>query len=208
MFSREKITTSLAIVSLALQFAPALAQTTVLTGRVHSSAAMPQLIRPTNYVPERETVSVPVRETVTVNTQHRPHLYSSSTQTKTVYVQQPVYREVYVRDNRTYFQRHPKVKAVSIGAGVGAGAGALTGLITGAGVVRGGVIGAGTGAGVGLVRSSETLKRHPIARDTATGTLSGLGLGAASGRGGKRALEGAGIGAAVGLGVGLFKHLR
>jgi len=211
MFSRKEIITPLAIASFLLQAAsPAFAQTTVLSGRVHSSAAMPQLVREVPVSAQgRETVTVPVRETVTVNTQsHRPHLYSSSTQTKTVYVEKPVYRDVYVRDNRTYFQRHPKVKAVSIGAGVGAGAGALTGLITGAGAVRGGVIGAGTGAGVGLVRSSETLKRHPIARDTATGTLSGLGLGAASGRGGKRALEGAGIGAAVGLGVGLFKHLR
>jgi hypothetical protein len=107
-----------------------------------------------------------------------------------VVVERPVYREVYVRDNRTYFQRHPKVKAVTIGAGVGAGAGALTGLVSGAGVVRGAAIGAGSGAGVGLVRSSRTMKRHPIIRDTATGTLAGLGIGAASSRQGQTGLAG------------------
>ncbi|GEM_PF-427864 len=200
MLSRKLFTASLAFAMLALPIAPAFAQTTVLSGKVNSSAAMPQLVR-----------QVPVYDTNTVRVVTPPtprRVYSSGTQTRTVYVEKPVYREVIVQDNRTYFQKHPKVKAVSIGAGVGAGAGALTGVISGSGVVRGAAIGAGTGAGVGLVRSSRTMKRHPIARDTATGTLAGLGIGAASGRGGKRALTGAGVGAAVGLGVGLFKHLR
>ncbi|CAN5681115.1 hypothetical protein BH10CYA1_BH10CYA1_64330 [soil metagenome] len=115
---------------------------------------------------------------------------------------------VRVAQKKTYWQRHPKVKAAAIGGGVGAAGGALVGGLTGHGVVRGAAIGAGTGAGVGLIRSSHTLKRHPIARDAATGTVAGLGIGWAGGRGGSRAFKGAAIGGAVGLGVGLFKNLR
>jgi hypothetical protein len=159
------------------------------------------------------------------------HNAASSTTTKTVTTnrvnlraQQPSYdyrpmpaaaprtvyqtRTVYVKDNRTYFQRHPKVKAATVGAGVGAGVGALTGLVTGRGVIRGGAIGAGTGAGVGLVRSSTTMKRHPIIRDVATGTLVGGGLGWAGSRRRGAIAKTAGVGAALGLGVGLFKHLQ
>ncbi|MBP6744356.1 glycine zipper family protein [bacterium] len=192
----------MALIALILTVSSAQAQTTVLSGKVHSNA-MPQLVRQ-----EPQYDRMPVQTPVTiVNTQRSPY-QSGVTQTKTVVIQRPVYREVYVRDNRTYFQRHPKVKAVTIGAGVGAGAGALTGLVSGAGVVRGAAIGAGSGAGVGLVRSSRTMKRHPIIRDTATGTIAGLGIGAASSRRGKRAWQGAGVGAAVGLGVGLFKNLK
>ncbi|HEY9676870.1 MAG TPA: hypothetical protein V6C76_02625 [Drouetiella sp.] len=109
---------------------------------------------------------------------------------------------------KSYWQRHPKVKAAAIGGGVGAAGGLLVGGLTGHGAVRGAAIGAGTGAGVGLIRSSQTLKRHPIARDAATGTAAGLGLGWAAGRGGSRAFTGAAIGGAVGLGVGLYKNLR
>lgn len=68
------------------------------------------------------------------------------------------------------------------------------------------MIGAGTGAGVGLVRSSHTMKRHPIVRDVASGTLIGLGLSAAATRGRKRMWQGTGVGAAVGLGYGLLKN--
>lgn len=121
-----------------------------------------------------------------------------------------IYKKVYVerKDNRTYFQRHPKVKAATIGAGVGAGAGAVTGLVTRRGVVRGAAIGAGTGAGVGLVRSSKTMKRHPIVKNTATGALVGLGLGAAGSRRGSTVTKTTAAGAAVGLGYGLFKQLK
>jgi hypothetical protein len=108
----------------------------------------------------------------------------------------------------TYFSQHPKVKAATIGAGVGAGAGALTGLITHKGVMRGAAIGAGTGAGVGLVQSSRTMKRHPIIKDVAEGTLVGGGLGLAGSRQGRTAVKTAGVGAAVGLGAGLLKNLR
>ncbi len=210
MLTRKLSTASLAVAIVGLQMLPAFAQTTVLSGKVNSSAAMPQLVRQVPvYDTNRNTVRVVTPNPNSSAAASVPRrVYSSGAQTRTVYVEKPVYRDVIVRDNRTYFQRHPKVKAVSIGAGVGAGAGALTGVISGSGVVRGAAIGAGTGAGVGLVRSSRTMKRHPIARDTATGTLAGLGIGAASGRGGKRALTGAGVGAAVGLGVGLFKHLK
>lgn len=180
----------------------AFAQTTMLTGSAYHNDNSRPLVKQTAVI-DRQVVSRPA-----------PVVYKAATSQqriaaaapKTVYVERPVYRNVYVKDNRTFFQRHPKVKAATIGAGVGTAAGAVTGLVSGRGVVRGGVIGAGTGAGVGLVRSSNTLKRHPIARDVSTGTLVGLGLGAASSRRSKRAWQGAGVGAAAGLGWGLLKH--
>jgi hypothetical protein len=110
-------------------------------------------------------------------------------------------------EHRTYFQQHPKVRATLIGAGVGTAAGAVTGLVTHKGVVRGAAIGAGAGAGVGLIRSSDTLKKHPIVKDMATGAVTGLGLGMASSRhllGGKVGKLTA-VGAAVGLGVGVLR---
>lgn len=117
----------------------------------------------------------------------------------------PVVQKVYVKDNRSYWQRHPKVKSAAVGAGVGTAAGAVTGLISGKGVLRGSAIGAGTGAGVGLIRSSDTMKKHPIIKDVSTGALVGLGLGAAASKEKKRAFQGTGVGAAVGLGYSLFK---
>lgn len=141
--------------------------------------------------------------------------------TRPVVVQQPAYsqrvyvqprssgvRTVYVRDNRTFFQRHPMIKGATIGAGVGAAAGAITGAVTRRGILRGAAIGAGTGAGVGVVRTSRTMRRHPIIRDTATGALVGLGLGWAGSRRSSTKWKGAGIGAAVGLGAGLLRHLN
>jgi hypothetical protein len=106
---------------------------------------------------------------------------------------------------RSYFYRHPKVKAATVGAGVGTAAGAVAGLVSGRGVVRGALIGAGTGAGVGLIRSSQVMKRHPIVRDTATGVAAGLGLGLVS-RGHHSAVKGAAVGGAVGLGLGAIKQ--
>ncbi len=111
-------------------------------------------------------------------------------------------------DNRTFWQRHPIAKGAAIGGGVGAGAGALTGLITGQGIIRGAVIGAGTGAGVGVIRTSQIMKRHPIARDVATGAVSGLGLGWAGSRYPRAIAATTGIGAAIGLGTGLFTQLH
>lgn len=138
----------------------------------------------------------------------RSHI--SKTVVKTEKKPKVIYKTVYVekQDKRTYFQRHPKVKAATIGAGVGAGAGAVTGLVTRRGVVRGAAIGAGTGAGVGLVRSSHTMKRHPIVKNTATGALVGLGLGAAGSRRGSTVVKTTAAGTAVGLGYGLLKHLK
>ena len=107
-----------------------------------------------------------------------------------------------------YFQRHPKVKSATVGAGVGAGVGAVTGLISGKGTMRGAAIGAGTGVGGGLVRSSKTLDSHPVVKDTATGTLLGAGLGLAASRGhgkGKKIAAATAVGAALGLGTGLLK---
>lgn len=107
-----------------------------------------------------------------------------------------------------YFQRHPKVKSATLGAGVGAGVGAVTGLISGKGTMRGAAIGAGTGVGVGLVRSSRTLDSHPVIKDTATGTLLGAGLGMAASRGhgkGKKIAAATAVGAALGIGTGLLK---
>lgn len=108
---------------------------------------------------------------------------------------------------KTFFQAHPKVKAATIGAGVGTAAGAATGLIAGRSVVKGALIGAGTGAGVGLIRSSRTLRRHPIIKDTATGSAVGLGLGLAASRGHHSGLKGAAVGAGVGLGLGALKQV-
>jgi hypothetical protein len=117
-------------------------------------------------------------------------------------------RTVYVKDNRTFWQKHPMVKGATIGAGVGAGAGALTGLVTRQGVIRGAVIGAGAGAGVGALRQSKIMKRHPIARDVATGAVAGLGLGWAGSRWPRTVAATTGVGAAIGLGAGLLTHLR
>lgn len=103
---------------------------------------------------------------------------------------------------RSYLYRHPKVKSATVGALVGTAGGAAVGLISGRGIGRGALIGAGTGAGVGLIRSSETLKRHPIVRTTATGTAAGLGIGLIASRGHNGGLKGAAIGGAVGLGIG------
>jgi len=164
---------------------------TLLTGNIENSASMPRLIKQ-NAVLDTTYVQVPAKLPARKN--------------YIVVKQQPVIQRVYVKDNRTFFQRHPKVKAATVGAGVGAAAGAVTGLVSGRGVVRGGLIGAGTGAGVGLVRSSDTLKRHPIVRDVATGGLVGLGLGAAASRRSKRVWQGAGVGSAAGLAYGLLKH--
>lgn len=113
-----------------------------------------------------------------------------------------------VNTDKTYLQRHPVVKRTAIGAGVGAGAGALTGMVTGKGAMRGAAIGAGAGVGVGLIKSSKTLKAHPLATKMAEGTAIGLGLGMAASGGHnttKRSLEAGGIGAALGLGAGLLQ---
>lgn len=122
-------------------------------------------------------------------------------------VNRPVQRTYVVRDRRTYFQRHPKVKSAVVGAGVGAGAGAVTGLVTGRGVLRGAAIGAGTGAGVGLVRSSRTMRRHPLMRDMATGGLVGFGFGAAGSRRGRTMVKSAAVGTAIGGGYHFLKKM-
>lgn len=106
-----------------------------------------------------------------------------------------------------YFQDHPKVRAVTMGAGVGAAAGAVTGLVANRGIMRGALIGAGTGAGVGLIRSSHIMHRHPIVNDTLTGSAVGLGLGwAAGGHGRNWAGKGLAVGSALGLGAGLLRN--
>jgi len=169
---------------------PVLAQTTVLTGSVARSDTL------NSYpVVGRQQVRVAVP----------PFGYAPIPAGVSTTRKRPVVRTVYVRDRRTYWQRHPKVRAVAIGAGVGAGAGAVTGLISGRGVLRGAAWGAGSGAGVGLVRSSRTMRRHPIMRDTATGALVGLGIGGAASRHGRRIGQVTAVGAAVGLGYGLLK---
>lgn len=109
---------------------------------------------------------------------------------------------------KKFFTEHPKVRSAAVGAGVGVAAGAVTGLVTGKGVGRGALYGAGAGAGVGVVNSSETMKRHPVVKTVATGTIAGLGLGLASSRGygkSKKIGQLTAVGAAVGLGAGLLK---
>ena len=110
-------------------------------------------------------------------------------------------------DHRTYFQKHPKVKATVIGAGVGAAGGAVVGLVSHRGIFRGAAIGAGVGAGTGLIRSSDTLKRHPVIRDVATGTAVGLGLGWAASRRGSTVGKAGALGALGGLGYSFLKKL-
>jgi hypothetical protein len=136
--------------------------------------------------------------------------------TSSATVAHPHYQQGYVGNNRSYrrqpvtlrqyFADHPKVKATTVGAGVGAAAGAVTGLVTGRGVLRGTAVGAGTGAGVGLVRSSNVMKRHPIVKDVATGSLVGMGIGYAGGRNRGTTARATAVGAAAGLATGLLKH--
>ncbi|MBK9142496.1 MAG: hypothetical protein IPM23_08380 [Candidatus Melainabacteria bacterium] len=172
---------------------PAQGQTTTLLGSVETRAVTGEPASPLKLIqPVPDKLPAPARQPAPA--------------TRTV-VQKVVVKE---RDTRTYFQKHPKIKAAAVGAGVGAGAGALTGLVARRGIIRGAAIGAGTGAGVGLIRSSRTLERHPIARDVATGATAGLGFGAAASRRviSKTTGKTAAVGAAVGLGYGLFKHLK
>jgi hypothetical protein len=129
---------------------------------------------------------------------HQPSSYQNS-------YQPPAYQPQSISFH-DYISSHPKMKAATIGAGVGTAAGAVTGLITGRGILRGAVIGAGAGAGTGLIRSSETMYRHPIVKNVATGSLVGLGLGLAGGRYSGTAARTTGVGAATGLATGLLIH--
>jgi hypothetical protein len=192
----------------------AFAQATVLTGQVDASGGSPQLLQrqaefdTTPTAPPTTYVNPNLHANLRSNANARGSASANASANQNFHPQRPIIHTVYVQDNRTFFQRHPMVKSATIGAGVGAGAGALTGLVTGRGVIRGALIGGGAGAGVGVVRSSQIMKRHPIVRDVATGSLVGLGLGAAASRGHRLPLQATAVGAAVGLGVGLFKNLR
>ena len=192
-----------------LQFTQAaFGQATVLTGQVASVGSAPPLLSRQGQYDESPGYAgtTYVNPSLHASANLGPKLHGSTNQG--FHPQRPIIHTVYVRDNRTFFQRHPMVKSAAIGGGVGAGAGALTGLVTGRGVVRGALIGGGAGAGVGIVRSSQIMRRHPIVRDVATGSLVGLGFGAAASRGHRLPLQATGVGAAIGLGVGLFKNLR
>ncbi len=182
MISRHAVAvTSLLSVSLIWQAAvPGIAQTTMLMGKVKKERTTQALVYQEPRMAPVTYVVTPPRSEV---------------------------RTVYVRDNRTYFQRHPKVKSAVVGGSVGAAAGAATGLITGRGVLRGAAYGTGAGVGVGLIRSSHTMRRHPIVRSVATGTVAGLGLGLAGSRSFRTAAKVSGVGAAAGLGWGVLRHL-
>ena len=142
-------------------------------------------------------------------TVHPSYAYGSANRT---YVNAPPHHtaphipHTYLRNTRSFFQRHPMVKSAALGGGIGAASGGVLGLATGHGFFRGAVIGAGTGAGIGVVRKSQIMARHPIARDAATGGLAGLGIAGSATHGG--GLVGAGVGAALGLGWGMFKNYR
>lgn len=175
---------------------PVMAQSTALTGSIRQDYYSQKIVKQDALVaPAAAPVAIP-------STVVRVAPRSGRLVEKHYYYERPVYHTVYMQDNRTFFQKHPKVKAATLGAGVGAGVGALTGLLTHQSVMRGALIGAGTGAGVGLLRSSSIMARHPIMRNVATGSLAGLGIGGAMGR--HRGLAGLGIGAAVGLGASLL----
>jgi len=174
---------------------PALAQTAMLEGSatyrdLNPPPLAPQITAVQTNIPASTSTGETVRERTSVR----------------VPVQKT--RTVYLKDTRSFWQRHPMVKGAAIGGGIGAGAGALTGLISHQGILRGAAIGAGTGAGVGVIRTSKIMARHPIARDVATGAAAGLGVGWAGSRRPGIALAGTGIGAAIGLGTGLFTQLR
>jgi len=199
--------------ALATQIMPAFAQNAVLTGSINHNDYRPSILTQdatiSQLVPARLPSAAPAaapQRALPVTSVRIPQAVPQQSRLapRVEYVDRPVVKTVYVQDNRTFFQKHPKVKAATIGAGVGAGVGALTGLVTHRGVMRGALIGAGAGAGVGLLRSSSIMKRHPIMRNVATGSLIGLGIGAAASRGHRQPLIGTGIGAAVGLGASLL----
>ncbi len=215
MKSVRQASTLLLVASCCFQFSQAaFAQATVLTGQVATVGnAQPLLPRQAQYDNSPGYAGTTyVNPNLNANANANANGYANANlqggANQNFHPQRPIIHTVYVRDNRTFFQRHPMVKSATIGAGVGAGAGALTGLVTGRGVIRGALIGGGAGAGVGVVRSSQIMRRHPIIRDVATGSLVGLGLGAAASRGHRLPLQATGVGAALGLGVGLFKNLR
>lgn len=185
-FGKQMLPLALVAVTMSSASPAAFGQATTLTGSINQNAMMvqpvPVLRSQTGYYDHRRPSARPI--------QYRP-----------------VYRTVVVQDRRTYWQRHPKVKSAVVGAGVGAGAGAVTGLVSGRGVLRGAAIGAGTGAGVGLIRSSRTMRRHPLARDLATGAAVGFGLGAASSRRGSTMLKATAIGTAIGGGYHFLRRM-
>ena len=195
----RKITVPAIAILFSLQFGfiqPADAQSTTLTGLVStSSMSSPNPVLRAQ-VPQYDRRPATTQVNAGVN-KSQPRALPPRVITRTVYVEK--------QDNRTYWQKHPKVKSAVIGAGVGAGTGAIVGLISRRGILRGGAIGAGTGAGVGLIRSSNTMRRHPIVKNTATGALAGLGLGAAASRRGGTMAKSTAVGAAVGLGYSLFR---
>ncbi|MDZ4835131.1 MAG: hypothetical protein SGJ27_15250 [Candidatus Melainabacteria bacterium] len=167
---------------------PAFSQATTLAGSVYQAAPA---VKPVPTIRAQRAV-YDNRRPVVINR----NVYQTG-------ASQPVYYE----DRRPYFQKHPKVKSAVVGAGVGAAGGAVAGLVSGRGVLRGAAIGGGTGAGVGLIRSSRTMKRHPLAKDMATGAAVGFGLGAASSRRGSTMVKSAAIGTAVGGGVHFLKKM-
>jgi len=183
---------------------PAGAQVTVLQGSaIRSRIASPSLIRQTPAPDFSATQSLHATSTAITPP-------SANSVSPRHVVEHPVtYAGPKSYHQPSFWQRHPKIKGVTIGAGIGAGAGALTGLITHKGIFRGAAIGAGAGAGVGLIRTSDTLKRHPYVRNIATGAVTGLGLGWAGSRGrhtGRNVGITTGIGAALGLGTTLFQR--
>jgi hypothetical protein len=219
MNSFRQVSFSLLAAVCSLQFSQAaLAQATVLTGQVSSTSSVPPLLQRqaqfdntpgyagATYV--NPNLHAGAGAAANAASSGGGNASARAGANQNFHPPRPLIHTVYVRDSRTFFQRHPMVKAATIGAGVGAGAGALTGLVTGRGVIRGALIGGGAGAGVGVVRSSQIMRRHPIVRDVATGSLVGLGLGAAASRGHRLPLQATAVGAAVGLGVGLFKNLK
>lgn len=185
-FGKQLLPVALIAVTMSSATPAAFGQATTLTGSINQNSMVVQPVPPlrsqAGYYDYRRPAARPIQP-------------------------RPIYRTVVVQDRRTYWQRHPKVKSAAIGAGVGAGAGAVTGLVSGRGVLRGAAIGAGTGAGVGLIRSSRTMRRHPLAKDLATGAAVGFGLGASSSRRGSTMVKATAIGTAVGGGYHFLKKM-
>ena len=135
MKAHHKIITITA--ALALQAAvtiPVLAQSTTLTGSVLRNSTVTNLPEPVLQSQTAQFDNRAVQQTGRA-VQQSPRTVSPRPRTVTRTVTRTVYVEK--QDNRTYFQKHPKVKSAVVGAGVGAGGGGASRRIVPRGGFRG-----------------------------------------------------------------------
>lgn len=111
------------------------------------------------------------------------------------------YRDTRNRNALVDWKTKKVLKGGLIGAGVGAGAGALLDKNVG----KTAILGAGIGAGTQAVRYSNYMRRHPVVKTAAYGTLAGAGASQLTRHG--SIAKGSLWGAAIGTGVGAFRHM-